>query len=303
MSVTLTLFLLVLLPFFMGIPLVIGVYVYRDAKRRSMNAVLWTLLSVFAPTLIGFLIYLLVRTGHSDLKCPRCGGSVTERFAVCPQCGIRLKAACVSCAATIESGWKVCPQCGHPVGDSVISNTPPVQRKDRWLGKILAAIVAIPIIILLLLLIGFQMTNKTGAMNTTYLTADSYLEAKAEHWSEKEYKEVELWLESCLSDPDRAYALQYETDREGQHIIQYLVFYPAAKERTSIDTDVKTTLFRSELTVDFQASEESEGYDLCTVSVYSDRAPKLSVQANGEPIEVEITSISYNLTLFEILSQ
>ena len=44
----------------MVIPVLIGVYVYRDASDRGMNAVLWTLVAVLAPSLIGFIIYLLV---------------------------------------------------------------------------------------------------------------------------------------------------------------------------------------------------------------------------------------------------
>ena len=43
------------------VPILIGVYVYRDAKRRGMNALVWTLIALFAPSLIGFIIYLLVR--------------------------------------------------------------------------------------------------------------------------------------------------------------------------------------------------------------------------------------------------
>ena len=35
------------------IPVMIGVYVYRDAKRRGMNAMAWTLIAVVAPALIG----------------------------------------------------------------------------------------------------------------------------------------------------------------------------------------------------------------------------------------------------------
>lgn len=31
------------------LPLLIGVYVYRDAKRRGMNAALWTLIAILAP--------------------------------------------------------------------------------------------------------------------------------------------------------------------------------------------------------------------------------------------------------------
>ena len=72
------------------LPVLVAVYVYRDAKRRKMNAALWTLIAILAPSLIGFIIYLLVRGNYSNLKCPRCGTGVTEQYVVCPKCGVKL---------------------------------------------------------------------------------------------------------------------------------------------------------------------------------------------------------------------
>ena len=292
----------ILVPFFLCVPILIGIYVYRDARRRGMHAPLWTLIAILTPSLFGFLIYLLVRSGHSDLKCPQCSSSVTEHFAVCPQCGTRLKAACPNCSATLEPEWKLCPQCGQTLATVSSSCTPPVRHRDRWIGKILAAVILLPIVFLLILFLAFQATTRTGAMNTTYLTADSYLEAKADHWDEKRQEEVQLWLDSCLSAPDRAYALRHELDHNEQHIVQYLVYYPAADLQVSIDTDQNQTPFGSQLTVNFAHTEEPTGYNLCTVSLYTDRVPKLKVQNDGTPIEVEVTDVNYNLTLFELMS-
>ena len=47
----------VILAIIIIIPVMIGVYVYRDAARRGMNAVLWTLVAVLAPALVGFIVY------------------------------------------------------------------------------------------------------------------------------------------------------------------------------------------------------------------------------------------------------
>ena len=55
------------------VPILVGVYVFRDASRRGMNAALWTLIAVLVPILVGFIIYLLVRGNYPDLKCPQCG--------------------------------------------------------------------------------------------------------------------------------------------------------------------------------------------------------------------------------------
>lgn len=51
-----------------GFPIMIGIYVYRDAQSRSMNATLWTLVAVFAPGLIGLIIYLLVCRDYPPLR-------------------------------------------------------------------------------------------------------------------------------------------------------------------------------------------------------------------------------------------
>ncbi|MCP5115369.1 MAG: hypothetical protein GY953_31460, partial [bacterium] len=37
-------------------------YVYGDAKRRGMRAVLWLLLAIFIPNLIGVILYSILRS-------------------------------------------------------------------------------------------------------------------------------------------------------------------------------------------------------------------------------------------------
>jgi ABC-type transport system involved in multi-copper enzyme maturation permease subunit len=58
----------IFLAVFFGIPILIGVYVYKDAASRRMNAILWTLVAIVAPGLTGFIIYLLVRGDYPSLK-------------------------------------------------------------------------------------------------------------------------------------------------------------------------------------------------------------------------------------------
>lgn len=70
-----------------ALPVIIGIYVYRDASRRGMNAVLWTLLAIFVPGFVGLIIYLIVRSDYSDAHCQKCGGMIRESFAICPHCG------------------------------------------------------------------------------------------------------------------------------------------------------------------------------------------------------------------------
>ncbi|MBQ6687789.1 MAG: zinc ribbon domain-containing protein, partial [Bacteroidales bacterium] len=113
------------------VPVLIGVYVYRDAKRRGMNAALWTLIAVFAPSLIGFIIYLLVRGSYSDLKCPRCDTRVNDTYVVCPRCGAKLRPGCPNCGTAVESDWKVCPKCAQPLPTMQDDVVTPVRPKDK----------------------------------------------------------------------------------------------------------------------------------------------------------------------------
>ena len=80
-----------------AVPVAIGVYVYKDAKERHMNPVLWTVIAVLAPGFIGFIIYLIARNDHPALSCPKCGHGISESFAVCPSCGYSLKNNCPFC--------------------------------------------------------------------------------------------------------------------------------------------------------------------------------------------------------------
>lgn len=72
------------------LPLLIGVYVYRDAKRRGMNAALWTLIAILAPSLIGFIIYSACagQLFQSEMSTLRCHG----HRAICGMPQMRRKA-------------------------------------------------------------------------------------------------------------------------------------------------------------------------------------------------------------------
>jgi hypothetical protein len=86
-------------------------YVYSDAKRRGMRHVVWTLVVVFVPNAIGFIIYFLVR--DPPLKpCGSCGTPARREFAFCPQCGSGLPRVCRSCSRPVEPAWPHCAHCG-----------------------------------------------------------------------------------------------------------------------------------------------------------------------------------------------
>src|SRR5215510_14347287 len=64
--------------------LMIG-YVNRDAGRRGMSRTLWTLIVIFVPNAIGFILYFLLRNPIRT-QCPKCGSMVDPRANYCPNC-------------------------------------------------------------------------------------------------------------------------------------------------------------------------------------------------------------------------
>jgi Double zinc ribbon/Phospholipase_D-nuclease N-terminal len=87
-------------------------YVNRDAKRRGMSPTLWTLICLFVPNLIGFILYFLLRKSLPT-QCPGCGFTVNESFRFCPRCHYALAPVCSSCGQPIKNDYACCPYCGQ----------------------------------------------------------------------------------------------------------------------------------------------------------------------------------------------
>ena len=94
----------------LGIVMLLVGYVNRDAKRRGMNYVLWTVLVLFIPNAIGYIIYFVVRQPIVG-KCPQCGTTTKPTFNFCPKCKFNLHPACPQCHRAIEVGATFCPYC------------------------------------------------------------------------------------------------------------------------------------------------------------------------------------------------
>jgi hypothetical protein len=90
--------------------LMIG-YVNRDAGRRNMNRLLWTLVVIFVPNAIGFILYFLLRSpvqGH----CPKCGTAVDPKANYCPNCRYSFHPTCPQCKLPVGPGDTFCANCG-----------------------------------------------------------------------------------------------------------------------------------------------------------------------------------------------
>lgn len=109
-----SLFLLIPMLLLLAIPVLIGVFVWRDAERRGMNPLLWALVAALVPSLLGLIAYLIVASQSKPLRdCPGCSNKVEQEFQICPHCGYQLQESCPQCHKTVSPEWKLCPNCGQ----------------------------------------------------------------------------------------------------------------------------------------------------------------------------------------------
>jgi len=86
-------------------------YIWADAKRRGMSPVLWVLVALLVPYLIGAILYFVIRE-PLPLNCPQCGRAVNPHFNFCPGCQFNLRPNCSQCRRAIRAGDRFCPHCG-----------------------------------------------------------------------------------------------------------------------------------------------------------------------------------------------
>ncbi len=61
-------------------------FVFADAQRRRMRAILWVLVAALFPHLLGFLLYFVIRQPIAS-TCAHCKQSVAPHQRFCPWCG------------------------------------------------------------------------------------------------------------------------------------------------------------------------------------------------------------------------
>jgi hypothetical protein len=94
--------------------LLIG-YVNRDAGRRGMSRLAWTLLAILIPNALGIVLYFVLRKPRIA-SCPQCGAPLEPGFGFCPGCRYRLNPVCPKCHRAVHAGNKFCPYCGGDLG-------------------------------------------------------------------------------------------------------------------------------------------------------------------------------------------
>jgi hypothetical protein len=96
--------------------LLIG-YINRDAGRRGMSRLLWTLVAIFIPNALGIVLYFILRKPRIT-HCPQCGATLEAGFGFCPSCRYRLSPVCPHCQRAVHAGDRFCPYCGTDLGSA-----------------------------------------------------------------------------------------------------------------------------------------------------------------------------------------
>jgi len=283
--------ILVLLGVGLALPIAIGVYVYRDATRRGMNAAMWTLIALLAPSLIGFIIYLLIRGSYSDLECPNCKTPIKEDYVRCPKCGSKLRPSCPNCSAPVETDWTVCPRCATELPQTQTDTVVPVRRKDKSLGKILLIVILVPLLLIILMffIFGMRMYNTIGSGGTSIVSAIA-----EEYLQDVDNEQISQWYNDC-KESNKVHVLRHESlvATGEQEQVRYLIHMPELEDPVSLDFDNNAGFFQTKLRIDYSSRsfDKFDGQALLVLITCSgdDADLDLEIYCDDEKINYELT--------------
>lgn len=103
----------------LGIGLLVAWWVYRDAKSRDSNPLIWAaavavsgiILANPIAIAVAFFAYMLLRPRGRLFTCPHCNRRYLDYLAFCPHCGKAVKKECLRCHETMELDATECPRC------------------------------------------------------------------------------------------------------------------------------------------------------------------------------------------------
>ena len=131
MSSVIALPAMIVLAIIFCLPILVGVYVYRDAVRRNMSAGLWALAAALVPAFIGLIVYLLVRSEYAP--------DVRHRLRRILRFAPSAARSCAPAARTVKPRWS---QTGRSAPDVPRSSPPtkamccpPSGPAAAWTGR------------------------------------------------------------------------------------------------------------------------------------------------------------------------
>lgn len=275
------------------ITLMIGIFVYQDAKKKQMNTVMWTAIALLCPVLIGFVFYLLVRGSYSDMKCTQCGANVREEYVLCPRCGTKLKAICLTCSRPVEEDWKACPWCTSSLESAFTGIVKPLHKKEKLLGRILIAVVLIPTL-LLTAVIGYVQVMQKPSQNINS-RGQTFVEA---YFPMNPDRNILAWYEQASENPEKAYALKYKQMVEGMNQTRILVYIPKMGAGHIVRTETEYDGFDATLKI-ICSSGRSGLAEIFQEFIITDEfyfVDHLKIYCDGIELECEVTSVDSDPT-------
>lgn len=263
MSYINTLWIYILFAAMAAIVLIVGLYVYRDAKARRMRAGIWTMIAVLMPCFIGLLMYVLMRDDDKNLRC-------------------------VACGYPIKSDWKVCPVCETPLPKSP-PMTSATLRNDKGIWKVTAVVIVIPICICIL--IGAVMMPRInnhylGGMTSYDMTMDDV-----------KNEDLQKWFRECeaKNDDTRCYVLlrsraggEDSDEKETNYVI-----YIKGKDRLKF-VDAQTSADQYTLILETKEGQNENGYVIMGTAYYIGTL-KLLISIDGTTFEPAYSDADFDL--------
>jgi hypothetical protein len=280
------------------IPVLIGMYVYRDAKARNMDAVLWTLVAVLVPSFIGLIIYLVIRSNNPNVNCPSCGKPVASEYVLCPYCGMSLKDSCPSCAAPVGNGWKLCPKCGTELPAQTSTAPLSAPKKDRKLVVILVAAILAPVLLLMVALGGltaFRASTQSSFSSTNISIEDT---------KDTLHPAVIGWIADCDKAGKGVYVLKLSPESAGEFlkakmgeldkpyfVYVYINIYKSEEPPKSLFGGAEHNQNRITMkyhTVD-KIGEDYPGYELSEIGSTGVNVKSLTITIDGKEVGYTLT--------------
>ena len=107
---------------------------------------------------------------------------------------------------------------------------------------------------------------------------------------------MQAWLDGLELREDRAYALRYSRSLEEGGEFYYLVYAPFTSGQTGSSIGQGATLFATVITLQMERTSGSGSVFLLRST--AGRTPQLRVLRGGQALDVELTEVEFNPTLF-----
>lgn len=266
-----------------------AIFVYKDAKKRRMNQVLWTIVAIFGPFLMGVIIYLICRKPLVDLQCPKCGEFVNGTEKACHKCGEMLLTKCPECEFPIQIGWKNCPKCGVGFPEN-FSQPVRTYKKENGIGAIIFMILLAVLGLSITACLMFSTSNYTysgygysGECGMYNITAED-LSANSE---------IKKWIDSCNVSTKNLHVL---LSTESDTCILYVRNSDKLLESNAFETQIADASKEVRFYIEESEYDDLYGYDFYMFEFEVTDDTEVSFHFNGKKEKVEVTIIDRDIS-------